>query len=84
MNGENPLLLVEDIINHLQPWTSVLDYAFYFGVAYGVVKCMRFSGEVLSGLRTYFLSSNRSRDFRDQYGKWAGMMCSVLVECVIH
>ncbi len=75
MNGDSSLLLVQDIIRHLKPWTTILDYAFYAGVAYGLIKCMQLTREVFSGFRTYFLSSNRivgSTNFREVYGKWAG------------
>ena len=75
MNGDSSLLLVQDILKHLKPWTTILDYAFYAGVAYGLIKCTQLTGEVFSGFRTYFLSNNRmvgSTDFREVYGKWAG------------
>ncbi len=80
MSVDSPVLLVEDILEHLRPWTTILDYAFYIGAAYGAIKCMQLTKEVISGFRAYFLSNNAifgPKDFREQYGKWAGVLDTV-------
>lgn len=83
MNGDDPLLLLDQLLNDLRPWLTVLKYAFYLGAGYGIVKCLQLSKEVVLGVRTYFLHRYSRRyftpkDFRELYGKWAGRFVHLL------
>ena len=75
MNGDSVPLLLDEILRSYGRWTSVLDYAFYVGVGYGIFKGLQLTYEILSGIRTYFVPIGRAvrRDLREQFGKWAGL-----------
>lgn len=73
MNGDDPLLLLDKLLDDFSPWLTILKYAFYIGAGYGAIKCLQLGKEVILGARTYFFHRYLTpKDFRELYGKWAG------------
>ena len=71
VNGDNVLLLAEELF---RPLSATLDYLFYAGALYGARHVFGFVSDCVRGLRTFFVPFGRRcrLDLTKEFGKWAG------------